>query len=104
MPPVLRTTLEGLLAPRRLLPIVVILAPLLFVQWRLSLDAWALPLGAAMSLAFLLVAPALWRFLFPLAGPAPVPRGVGLAAYFVAGVAVVYGVGRVFPSAAGMRA
>jgi hypothetical protein len=105
---VLRSTALGIVAPRRLVPIVVILVPLLFIQWHFSRDDYALPLGAAMCLAFLAIAPAAWRFLFPvaprtsaaLAWPAP----ARLAVYFALGPCVVFGIGRLVPNLTGMHA
>jgi hypothetical protein len=62
-------TVAGLLAPRRLFPITVVVVPLLFLQRNYSYDAMALPIGMLMCAAFLLVAPTLWRYFFPLHGP-----------------------------------
>ena len=41
------------------------MTPVLYMQWRNSLHPLALPLGALMCVAFVVVAPATWRYLFP---------------------------------------
>jgi hypothetical protein len=103
---VVSSTARGLTAPRRLGPIVAVLVPLLFIQWRFSHDPLALPLGGAMCAAFLMVAPALWRWLFPLEPRGDeserIPRWLRLAIYLTAGVVVVFGIGRAVPHALGM--
>jgi hypothetical protein len=103
----LRTTL-GILAPRRLVPIVVIVVPLLFIQWNFSDDANALPLGAVMVVSFLAIAPRSWRWLFPMtrrtSPGASLPVALRLAAYAAAGIAVVFGIGRLVPHALRMHA
>ncbi len=99
--PIFRTTIEALLAPRRLIPITVVILPLLFLQVNYSYDAFALPLAMVMCAAFLLVAPTLWRFYFPLRGGrgSVVLRGV---AYGAAGVGLILGIGRGVPAVVGM--
>lgn len=93
----LRDTLAALLAPRRLLPIVLVSAPLVVAQHSYSRGAGALPIGAAMCVAFALLAPWLWR---ALAG-----RGLaGLVAYGLAGAAVVGLLGLAAPAALGVGA
>jgi two-component system sensor histidine kinase AlgZ len=62
---VVRSTLRALLEPRRLAPILIVCAPMLYVQWRYRRDELALPLGIAMCVTFVLVAPLSWRVLFP---------------------------------------
>jgi two-component system, LytTR family, sensor histidine kinase AlgZ len=98
---VFRTTIEALLAPRRLIPITVVILPLLFLQVNYSYDAFALPLAMAMCATFLLVAPTLWRYFFPLRGRrgSAVLRGV---AYGATGVGLILGIGRGVPAMVGM--
>ncbi len=62
----LRSTLLALLAPRRLLPIVVVAIPLVLAQWLYSprTEPMAGPLGVVMCMAFFLFAPLTWRALF----------------------------------------
>lgn len=60
----LRSTLRALLTPRRLIPIVGLAVPLVMAQQHYSNDPLALPLGVAMCLAFVLLAPVSWRALF----------------------------------------
>jgi len=99
--PIFRSTIEALLAPRRLIPITVVILPLLFLQVNYSYDPFALPLAMVMCAAFLLAAPTLWRFLFPLKGRrgSPVMRGL---AYCFAGVGLIMGIGRGVPAMVGM--
>ncbi len=99
--PIFRSTIEALLAPRRLIPITVVILPLLFLQVNYSVDAFALPLAMVMCAAFLLVAPTLWRYFFPLEGRAgsPVARGIS---YGAAGAGLIWGIGRGVPSLVGM--
>lgn len=63
--PLVRRTLRALLLPRRLVPIVVVSAPLVAAQAIMSADPLALPLGLVMCLAFVLVSPVSYRVLFP---------------------------------------
>ncbi|MCY1055842.1 histidine kinase [Nannocystis sp. SCPEA4] len=94
-------TLQALLAPRRLVPIVLVSIPLVVAQHRYSpaRDPGAVVVGLLMCLVFALVAPWLWRVtaargwlglvLYGLVGALVVAfLGVGLPALF--------GVGRTF--------
>lgn len=93
----LRHTLAALLAPRRLIPIVLVSAPLIVAQHSYSREPGAMPIGLVMCVLFALLAPFLWR---ALAG-----RGVlGLVAYGVAGAAVVGLFGLVVPGLLGIGA
>ena len=49
--------MRALLEPRRLLPILTVSLPMILLQWRYSRDGLGGPLGAAMCVAFVLVAP-----------------------------------------------
>src|SRR3954468_6821362 len=62
---VVRATLLALLQPRRLLPILVVCAPLVAAQSRFSRDALAIPLALLMCVAFVAIAPVSYRVLFP---------------------------------------
>ncbi len=57
--------MRALLEPKRLLPILIVCAPMMFIQWRYSRDGYGAPVGAAMCIVFVLVAPLSWRVLFP---------------------------------------
>jgi hypothetical protein len=62
---IVRSTLRALLEPRRLVPVLVVCAPLVVLQGRTSRDPLAAPLGAVFCLAFFAFAPVSWRILFP---------------------------------------
>jgi hypothetical protein len=94
-------TMAGLATPRRLFPIAVVVVPLLALQRSFSHDLMALPIGMLMCAAFLIVAPTLWRYLFPL-HRARASRLVGAGAYAAAGIGLMFGIGRVVPGALGM--
>ena len=64
-PSIIRSTLRALLHPRRLVPIVLLSASLVVAQGNYSRDPLAIPLGIAMCVAFVIVAPVSWRVLFP---------------------------------------
>ena len=63
---VLRSTVRALLAPRRAVPIALVIVPLTIIQDAYSRDALAVPLALLMCGSFLLVGPSLWRALFPM--------------------------------------
>ena len=99
-------TLRALAQPRRALPIVIVIFPLLLLQWRYSRTPLAVFIGALLCLAFLVIAPATWRYLFP-----PVVSGAGLGGpdalfrlgvYGLLGAGVVSGVGGSLPHLLGM--
>ena len=62
---VIRETFVGLLAPRRLFPILMVATPLLAAQTVLSAPHGAFALGGAMCTAFVFLAPVSFRVLFP---------------------------------------
>lgn len=62
---IVRATWLALLAPRRLIPILVVCVPLVFTQAAFSREPLATPLGIAMCLAFVALAPVSYRVLFP---------------------------------------
>ena len=93
-------TLAALGAPRRLVPILLVCAPLVAAQHSFSRDALALPIGAVMCLTFVLLAPYLWRRWRPLGAGAP--NWSGLIGYGLAGCAVVGALGLGVPWAFGV--
>jgi len=60
-----RATWLALLAPKRLVPILVVCVPLVFTQAAFSREPLAAPLGIVMCLAFVALAPVSYRVLFP---------------------------------------
>ncbi|MHB8874045.1 MAG: sensor histidine kinase [Myxococcaceae bacterium] len=62
---IVRSTTRALLEPRRLVPILVVCAPLVGAQASFSRDPLAIPLGVAMCGMFVLIAPVSYRVLFP---------------------------------------
>jgi two-component system sensor histidine kinase AlgZ len=61
---ILRSTWAALLAPKRLAPILVVCAPLVYAQSLYSREPRAVFVGAALCLTFVLVAPVSYRVLF----------------------------------------
>ncbi|MGH1341495.1 MAG: sensor histidine kinase [Nannocystales bacterium] len=109
MPPersLLRSTLLALLAPRRLLSILVVAVPLVLAQDHYSVEPMAAPLGVLMCLAFFLFAPLSWRALFQgetsrrRTFTEPFGR---LVVYGVAGAGTVALVGSVVPDLLGLQ-
>lgn len=101
-----RSTLRGLLAPRRAIPISLVVVPLTIIQDAYSRDAFAVPLALLMCGSFLLVGPLLWRVLFPMQEPSDGPRDKPLlrgALYALVGATVVLSLGRVLPQLVGAR-
>lgn len=107
---VLQSTMAAIFAPRRAVPIVVVMVPLLFIQHVYSREAGALLLGALMCTAFVLVAPTLWRHLFPMTDPAAFAAKdaptrnpvVAVLIYGAVGIALVVGIGRGLADLVGM--
>ena len=104
----LRSTLLALLAPRRLLPILVVAIPLVLAQDHYSSyhEPMAGPLGVTMCMAFFLFAPLTWRALFH--GETSTRRTFTepfgrLVVYAVAGAGTVAIVGSVIPDLLGMK-
>jgi two-component system sensor histidine kinase AlgZ len=94
-------TVRGLLAPRRLIPILIVAVPLLVAQGAWSSEPLEIPIGLAMCLAFVLLAPVSWRGLFPegiALGLRALPR---LGVYTLIGVVVVLGLGWALPTLLG---
>lgn len=102
----LRSTLLALLAPRRLISILVVAVPLVLAQDHYSAEPMAAPLGVLMCLAFFLFAPLSWRALFQgetsrrRTFTEPFGR---LVVYAVAGAGTVALVGSVVPDLLGLQ-
>jgi two-component system, LytTR family, sensor histidine kinase AlgZ len=98
---VLRTTVRGLLAPRRAIPIALVVVPLTIIQDAYSRDAFAVPIALLMCGSFLLVGPSLWRALFPMDRERTAPAIVRAALYAFVGAALVLGIGKFLPGLVG---
>ena len=101
---VVRSTVRGLLAPRRAIPIALVVVPLTIIQDAYSRDPVAVPLALLMCGSFLLVAPALWRALFPMDRPLGheyLLNFVRVLVYAVVGATLVLGIGRALPDLIG---
>jgi hypothetical protein len=97
-----RATVRGLLAPRRAIPISLVVVPLTIIQDAYSRDGFAVPLALVMCGSFLLIGPLLWRVLFPMEAPrghAPLRALI----YALVGATIVVGIGRVLPQLVGAR-
>lgn len=99
----MRSTTLSLLEPRRFIPIVAVCAPLVVAQGSYSEDPLAVPLGVAMCLAFVLVAPVSYRVLFP-DGIELSHGGVRLLLYATIGAGVVLSIGAAVPKVLDMGA
>ena len=93
---IVRATLRALMEPKRLLPIVLVSASLVFAQGRFSRDPLAIPLGIMLCLLFVAVAPVSYRFLFP-EGLDLSHGGVRLVLYGAVGSGVVLTSGYILP-------
>ncbi|MCC7534744.1 MAG: histidine kinase [Deltaproteobacteria bacterium] len=89
-------TFRALLAPRRLVPIVLVCIPMVYAQTRFSGDSLAGPLGVLMSLQFVVTAPTAWRLLRPMDVDG-LERVVRLLGYAIVGVVSVGALGIVVP-------
>ena len=98
----MRRTWRALLEPKRLVPVLLVSAALVTAQASFGGDRLAVPLGVAMCLAFVLVAPVSWRVLFPF-GPQLGQLAVRLSLYAAVGTAVVLVIGVVLPRLLCMR-
>lgn len=101
-PSIVRSTLRALLEPRRLLPILLVCIPLVMLQWRLSPEPLAAPLGALMCISFVLLAPLSWRVLFP-EGLDFGHGAIRILLYGAIGAGVVLLIGRIGPELLDMR-
>jgi hypothetical protein len=92
-----RETLEGLVTPRRLLPILIVLVPLLLEQAHWG-GSRALTIGLALGIACVVVAPVTWRI---FGGAKPTISGIALYAFV--GAITVGIVGYLGPPLVGLR-
>src|SRR5439155_15428050 len=99
---IVRSTLRALLEPRRLLPVLLVCGPLVMLQWRMSRDALAAPLGLAMCVSFVLFAPLSWRVLFP-EGIDFDHGAIRVLLYGAIGAGVVSVIGKVIPDLLDMQ-
>ena len=93
---IVRATLRALISPKRLAPLLLVAASLVFAQVRFSRDPLAMPLGILMCLVFVAVAPVSYRVLFP-EGLDFSHGGVRLVLYAAVGSGVVLSSGYVLP-------
>ncbi|HYH97456.1 sensor histidine kinase [Hyalangium sp.] len=93
---IVRATLRALVAPKRLVPILLVAASLVFAQGRFSRDPLAVPLGIMLCLLFVAAAPVSYRVLFP-EGLDFSHGGVRLVLYGAMGSGVVLSSGYVLP-------
>jgi hypothetical protein len=98
---ILRSTVRGLLAPRRAIPIALVVVPLTIIQDAYSQDPFAVPLALVMCGSFLLVGPSLWRALFPMDRPLTASAVPRVLVYAGVGATLVLGIGRVIPELVG---
>jgi hypothetical protein len=99
---ILRSTVRGLLAPRRAIPIALVVVPLTIIQDAYSRDPLAVPLALLLCGSFLLVGPSLWRALFPMDRPVDASAAPRALVYASVGTALVLGIGRGIPLFVGM--
>ncbi|MBI2390360.1 MAG: histidine kinase [Deltaproteobacteria bacterium] len=102
-PSIVRATLRALLAPRRVLPVLLLSATLVLAQRAYSRDPRAAWVGISLCLAFVLVAPLSFRVLFP-EGLEFRHGAVRLLIYGVISVFTVHLVGIDLPSLLGVGA
>ena len=98
---ILRSTVRGLLAPRRSIPIALVVVPLTIIQDAYSRDPLAVPLALLMCGSFLLVGPSLWRALFPMDKPVTPTAALRVILYAGVGATLVLGIGRALPDLVG---
>jgi hypothetical protein len=98
---VLRSTVRGLLAPRRAIPIALVVVPLTIIQDAYSRDPLAVPLALVMCGSFLLVGPSLWRWLFPMDRALDASAAPRVLVYAAVGASLVIGIGLVAPGILG---
>ena len=97
----MRSTVRGLLTPRRAIPIALVVVPLTIVQDAYSRDPLAVPLALLMCGSFLLVGPSLWRALFPMDRPLTATAALRVLLYAGVGATLVLGIGRALPDMVG---
>jgi hypothetical protein len=99
---IVRATLQALMSPKRLLPVLLVSVPLVVAQANFSRDPRAMPLGILMCLLFVAVAPVSFRVLFP-EGLEFSHGGIRLLMYGTVGTGVVLSAGLVLPKLLGIR-
>ena len=98
---ILRSTVRALLAPRRAIPIALVVVPLTIIQDAYSRDPLAVPLALLMCGSFLLVGPSLWRALFPMDRRVDASSFFRVLLYAFVGATLVLGIGRALPDLVG---
>ena len=93
---IVRSTTLALLEPRRLIPVMVVCGSLVGAQASFSRDPLAIPLGVAMCLFFVLIAPVSYRVLFP-DGLEFSHGAIRLVLYATIGAGVVLSIGAAVP-------
>ena len=101
-PSIIRATLRALLRTRRLVAIALVCVALVAAQASFSADPWAVPLGVALCLVFVVVAPVSWRVLFPAGRLDLRHGGVRLVLYTAIGAGIVLSLGVAVPRALGV--
>lgn len=100
-PGVASSTFSALASPKRLVPILLVCAPLVLLQVRTTREPLAGPIGIAMCVTFVLAAPLSFRALFPEGTPAE-RLPAALVLYGLLGACLVLVVGLVLPRFLGM--
>lgn len=100
---IVRNTLHALVLPRRLVPILLVCAPLVAAQGSFSADPLAVPLAVLTCIAFVCLGPLSWRVLFA-DDREPGQDAVRLLLYAGVGAGVVLTAGLVLPKLLGMGA
>ncbi len=98
---IVRSTVRALLAPRRAIPIALVVVPLTIIQDAYSRDPLAVPLALLMCASFLLIGPSLWRALFPMDRRVDVTSFLRVILYAFVGATLVLGIGRGLPDLVG---
>lgn len=100
---IVRDTLQALVLPRRLVPILLVCAPLVAAQGSFSRDPLAVPLAVLTCVAFVFLGPLSWRVLLA-DDRTPGQDAVRLLLYAGVGAGVVLTLGLVVPKLFGMGA
>jgi two-component system, LytTR family, sensor histidine kinase AlgZ len=87
-------TLRALFAPKRLIPIFLVTFSLIMLQERMSRTVSSIVIGFLMCAAFVLIAPAAWRYVEPMVlgrseGATALTSLLGAVSYGALGIAVV---------------
>ena len=95
-------TWQAQLAPRRLVPVLLLVAPLLLAQWAFERTRWAVAVGVLMCLSFWLLGPWLYRW---LVSRSPLPgyiRAARLVLLGLVGLLAVGVIGHMTPQVLGL--